>query len=104
MSTARDELEREMHRLDTDAKAIGYNAPYYRRMLGEHGALGTAQQILATDQPDAAFTRLGELGHPELTVEALVIKRKFRELFTPEEIATARQRLAELNYPIDDET
>ncbi len=39
-----------------------------------------------------------EYGRLDLTVEAVVLQKPWRDLFTAEELATARKRLQDLGY------
>jgi hypothetical protein len=78
--------------------ALGYNPAYFVRMLDEHGALLTARQLIAAGSVSEGFERLWELGHLELTVEAIVLRPEFASLFTERELRVARRRLEELGY------
>lgn len=73
----------------------GYNATYFLRMLSDHGGLETARRLLRAPVVSEGFTSLWERKRLDLTVEALVTSPKFAELFTPDEIDLARQRLAQ---------
>lgn len=73
----------------------GYRATYFLSMLGEHGGLETARRLLAAPRISDGFAALWERNRLDLTVEALVVQPRFAELFTDEEIDTARQRLAQ---------
>ena len=77
-------------------QGFGYVPSYFMRMLEEHGAVGTARQLLGHDQVSEGFTRLWNEGRLELTVEAIVLRPEFHELFTASERRTAQQRLTEL--------
>ena len=68
------------------------------QMLGEHGGVGTAKRLLASEEPQ---TGLFELYYRELlheSMEAIVLQEKFRPLFTETELAEACRRLEELGY------
>lgn len=75
-------------------KATGYWANYYLRAVRKHGGLSYAKQALATksDVQDG-FLKLIEVGKPELSMEALVIKKEFQSLFAKNEIDEAQRRL-----------
>jgi hypothetical protein len=72
-----------------------YHAPRFRRMVHEHGGRGTANRLLATGEPSEGFTQLFLRGKEnlKLSVEYLVLQNPWRELFTPDQRAIARQRL-----------
>jgi hypothetical protein len=77
-----------------------YNATYFLRMVSEMGGLEAAKRLLSTDAPQYGFTKLWERGRLDLSVEYLVLKREFRNLFTKDELKTARERLETYGYTI----
>lgn len=77
------------------AKECNYQPTRFLGMLRRERGVATAKKLLA-GVPQAGFRRLCECGRPDLTVETLVLKREFRELFTPEERAEAQRRLDSL--------
>jgi hypothetical protein len=77
-----------------------YNPTIFFRMLCDRGGLQTAKDLLATPKPSEGYTKLWELGRLDLTVEALVINPRWQNLFTPDELATARKRLNQYGYTI----
>jgi len=90
------EFDLAMRRVYTEAlEQTGYRARYFLRMLSELGGLGTAKRLLAPGRATHdGLTILFELGRLGLTVEATVLDtRSFAELFTDDELNTARERL-----------
>lgn len=90
------EFERAMRRLYTEAlEQTGYRAGYFLQMVSELGGLGAAKALLAPGRPTHdGFTTLYLHGRLDLTVEATVLANpKFSELFTDDELHTARKRL-----------
>jgi hypothetical protein len=81
-------------------KEAGYNATRYCRMLHDQGGLGTAQTLLHATQVSEGYTALWERKRLDLTVEALVLQSEWQELFTPEELDIARQRLQQYGYQV----
>ena len=80
------------------AKSKNYIPTFFIRMLAEHGGVETARRLLAHQEPQ---TGLFELYHRSLlheSMEAVVLRDKFRSLFTDLELAEARRRLEELGY------
>jgi hypothetical protein len=99
------DLERRFHRAmlasyEAAKRECGYNPGYFLRMLGDMGGLAAAKQLLATDKPSEGFTTLWLARRLDLSVEAEVVKPEFAELFTAEEIATAKRRLQEVGYKV----
>jgi len=78
-----------------------YNATYFLRMVTDFGGLEAARRLLATDAPSEGFGTLFLCGRLDLTVEAHVIRPEYAELFTEEQIASARQRLVDNGYTFD---
>lgn len=85
------EMEEIYHRAGADCR---YWATRYRQMLHRRGGVETAKVFLRRSGVSAGFERLRECGRLDLTVEAHVLKPEFASLFTEEERAVARARLA----------
>jgi hypothetical protein len=79
-------------------KEANYTAGYFLTMLSSYGGLGTAHRLLASSEVSSGFTALFERGRLDLTVEALAVKPEFADLFTEDEVETARERLRQLGY------
>ena len=85
-----------------DAKQkCNYNATYFLQMVANEGGIKTARNLLATSEPSDGFTALWECGRLDLTVENLVLKPKYRMLFSPEEIIIAKERLNAYGYKVE---
>ncbi len=87
--------------MDAYRKAIiecGYAAHRFLQMVAERGALQTAKDLLHDHdpKPGSGFLKLGELNRLDLTVEAVVLKDAWKDLFTPEELAIARKRIQQV--------
>jgi hypothetical protein len=94
------EFEREMWRLYEEPKAkYGYNATFYRRMLEQHGALATARRLAGDPKHHQGLTRLWELKALDLSVEALILREPWRQLFDAEVQSAARAKLGYGNDP-----
>lgn len=87
-----------MDGFETAKRQYKYNASYFLRMVSEDGAVGAAKRLLAKDTVSDGFTTLLMHNRLDLTIEAYVIKPEYAELFTVEEIATAKRRLDEFKY------
>ncbi|MGF6412388.1 hypothetical protein [Paraburkholderia sp. MM5482-R1] len=79
-----------------------YRAAYFLRMVNEHGGKETANRLLATSNPSEGFTQLFLRGRENLrlSVEYLVLQRRWRDLFTTEQLAVARKRLISVQCPL----
>ena len=96
-------LEIEFHKdmIDIYRKAkeeCGYNATRFLQMVSNEGGLKTARKLLATAEPSDGFTELWRNHRLDLTMENLIIKQKYRSLFTEQEIEIAQERLASYGF------
>ena len=74
-------------------RECNYNAIRFLEMLHELGGLRTAKELLSTDGVQYGFSKLWECGCLHLTVECLVLRRKYRPLFDEAELNRAKKRL-----------
>ena len=77
-------FHREMLRLYEEATSFGYYATRYRQMVIRRGGLAAAKRLLSYES--VGFGRLWEEDRLDLSVEALVLREPWRELFTQEEL------------------
>ena len=78
------------------ARERNYNATYFLRMLAQYGGLETARRLIAKRDPQAGLMQLWELRLLNDSMEAVMLRSRFRSLFTDEELAEAKQRLEDL--------
>jgi hypothetical protein len=78
--------------------ARGYWASYFLRGVRNHGGPDYAHQLLRREGTTEGFHRLKQEGRLDLTMEALVLRPEYAELFSEEERRTAAHRLAEAGY------
>ncbi len=76
----------------------GYWASYFLRGVRNHGGPDYAHQLLRKEGTTDGFQRLKEEGRLDLTMEALVLRPEYAELFSDEERRVAAHRLAEAGY------
>ena len=57
-----------------------------------------AHRVLSGHRESDGFYQLVQLGHPELTLEALAVKKQFTGLFTDEQANNALTRLLDAGY------
>lgn len=75
-----------------------YKASYFLGMVSERGGVQAAKDLLSSGSVSDGFTRLWECGRLDLTVEALVLRPERHDLFSDDERAIARKRLADMGY------
>ena len=76
----------------------GYHASRFHQMIGEYGGYETAKMLIYAPQPSEGYTALWERQRLDLTVEALILRQEWQDLFTEEDRAAARARLKQYNY------
>jgi hypothetical protein len=92
-------FHREMVNVYEGAKReCGYNATRFLQMVTEMGGLKAAKALLRGDTVSDGLAELWQRGRLDISVEALVLRAPWRQLFTAEELATAEKRLRELGY------
>ena len=82
------------------ARERKYNPAYFLKMLAEHGGPETARRLVARRDPQAGLMALWELGLLSDSMEAVMLRSRFRSLFTDEELAEAKHRLEQLNFDV----
>jgi hypothetical protein len=101
MSIKEQEFHQAMFDVYRRAKdEYGYNATRFLEMLGEHGGLETAHILLQAPNVSDGYTALWERNGLDVTVEAVALNPKWRELFSEEELKKARKRLSEYGYDV----
>ena len=68
------------------------------RPVAEAEALKSAKRILSGNRLSDGFNQLLACGHLELSLEALVVDKRYTALFTDEEANEALMRLLEVGY------
>ena|ERR1700674_431238 len=102
----RSEAERQFdhamhHTYEAAGKETGYWAHRFLQMVRRRGGVGAARKLLADSEVSDGFLKLRKAGRLDLSVEREVLRPKFETLFTEEERAIARQRLAAYGYRIE---
>lgn len=97
------DLENRFHDAMLDvyqrAKAeAGYNASRFLSMVAEQGGYEAARTLLHASNVSDGYTALWQRKRLDLTVEAVILKHEWRDLFSEFERDIARQRLAEYGY------
>ncbi len=90
-------LQNEFLRATRECIAIGYQPTRFLQMLGEHGPVATAIQLVMGNHE--GFERLWQLGRLDLSVEAIILREPQRGLFPPEVLERAHQKLQNVDFP-----
>lgn len=66
--------------------------------IDKFGIVRTAQEIIRKSRTSDCFDKLVKAGHIELTMEAIITKTQYAELFTDEEVNYCYDLLCENGY------
>lgn len=80
------------------SKRIGYPATEMVRMLNSDGGYDAVSRLLGKSAVSTGFVEIVTRGHPELSVEALVLESEWIQYFDDELLARARKRLRDIKY------
>ncbi|MBY0120919.1 EVE domain-containing protein [Bacillus sp. S/N-304-OC-R1] len=97
------DFHKEMLIIYDKSKTIGYVPTKFRQMVANEGGLRTAKKLINSKNLSDGFAELARLGRLDLTVESLILQRKYKPLFTKEELLIARERLSQLGYHFEEE-
>ena len=78
-----------------------YPATRFLRLVSEQGGFEAARTLLTKEVLSYGFEKLWECRRLDLTMEVLVLHEPWRQLFSNEELETARRRLADLGYEVE---
>lgn len=92
-------LTQELFAAVAEAEQRGYRPTYFKQMLAEYGGFEAINRIVASNKPSEGFTRLWQLGRLDLTCEAFIVEKHWREHFDPALVSLAEKRLREMGYP-----
>jgi hypothetical protein len=98
MGTLEAEFTAAMYTTYEEGKKRAYHPTYFLQMLGQYGGVETAKRLLAEREIQTGLMKLYELDLLDSSMEAYVIKERYKSLFTEEEVAEARRRLEDLGY------
>jgi hypothetical protein len=96
MSSALEhEFEREMRRINEEAKSVAPDYPghIFDAMIDKHGGVGTATRLVQTGDIQAGFKKMARIHRLDLTCEELVVSKRFRSLFDQSIVDAAQWRL-----------
>ena len=79
-------------------KELHYNASRFIQLVSSVGGRQAAKQLISKSGCTYGFEVLWENNRLDLSVEALVLKPEYHELFTDEEKETCRCRLKDFGY------
>lgn len=75
-----------------------YSPTRFLQMVAKNGGVKTAKALLAKDQLSDGFEALQKCGRLDLSVEAVVVDKKYAELFTDDEVNRCFMRLCDCGF------
>ncbi len=101
MSTLESKFHEDMNNIYfTAKKELKYNASRFIQLVSKEGGLKAAKQLISKSGGTYGFEVMWENNRLDLSVEALVLRPEYQELFTDGEREVCRQRLKEFGYEI----
>ena len=79
-------------------KEYGCKMTRFLQTIERFGIVRTAQEIFRKARTSDCFNKLAEAGHLELTMEAIIVKGEYAELFTDEQVNYCYELLCENGY------
>jgi hypothetical protein len=76
----------------------GVKHTYFFQMIDRSSGHEAAMQLIHSKKPSDGYADLHSKGRLDLTVEALVLQRKWDSIFTADDRAKARARLADYSF------
>ena len=78
-----------------------YRATRFIQMVSKYGGYVAAKRLLATTSISEGLMRLAECGRLDIAMETLVLRAPWSNLFTEQELETARSRLVTLGHQLN---
>ena len=79
-----------------EAREHGYYPTRFEEKMDQVGAIAYARELIASGELQSGLQRLKEMNRLDLSIEYLVAKTEFADLFSPEERDAARWRLEQI--------
>jgi hypothetical protein len=76
----------------------GYRASIFLNMVIERGGYQAARALIRSSKPSDGYTALWQRGRLDLTVEALVLRPQWHDIFTDDDRKVAHARLTEYEF------
>jgi hypothetical protein len=91
-------LQNEFIRAARECVAIGYHPTQFLQMLGELGPVTASIQLVIGNHE--GFEQLWQLDRLDLSVEAIILREPYCNLFSDEVLERARQKLQEFDFQV----
>jgi len=99
MATLEKQFEEELiKKCELAQKQCGYRPTRFLQTISKFGGVKTAREILRKGKVSDGFEILQKAGLLELTMEAMIVDKKYGELFTDDEVNSCYELLCEYGY------
>ncbi len=99
MSALENEFTQELIRkTEQAAKVCDYNPARFLQMVEKNGGVRTAKSYISRNQTSEGFEKLQMCGKLNLSMEAVVVDKKYAELFTDDEVNSCFVLLCEYGF------
>lgn len=99
MTTLEKQFEEELiKKCEMAQKQCGYKATRFLQIISKFGGVKAAKDILRKGKVSDGFEMLQQAGLIELTMEAMIVDKKYGELFTDDEVNNCYELLCEGGY------
>lgn len=103
MNALENKFHEEMNNIYFAAKKeLKYTATRFLQLVSKEGGVKAAKKLISKSGGTYGFEVLWENKRLDLSVEALVLRPEYKELFTSEERDACRNRLKDFGYEFDD--
>lgn len=96
--TIEDRLKEDLLDIAEQTAKYHYYPARFIQMVHGQGAVATAKALLGDSHIQSGLIRLWDLRRLDISLEATILKPEYRDLFTTEEIRSARERLEKLDW------
>lgn len=79
--TLEDDFEQRLRESIRDSIALGYNPTRFTDMVNTWGGVGVARRLVASGEIQDGIKKIVAMGHPELSMESIMLEPKFASLF-----------------------
>lgn len=99
MSALENEFTQELiKRTEEAAKACGYNPARFVQAVEKNGGVRTAKSYISRNRTSEGFEKLQMCGKLDLSMEAVVVDKKYAALFTDDEVNSCFMLLCEYGF------
>ena len=93
MDNLRDEFDRAVREAIRESYSIGYPPIRFEQMIESSHPVEVAKRLITSGEIQDGFRSIVRLGRSDITVESIMLRDGFKDLFTAEQLDAARWRL-----------